>query len=65
MHAGAMIINYYAYFLIDTVVANVYERVHIGYLRSWAVSECLTQIRADDCFTHCISIGPVSCAIIV
>ena len=38
----------------------MYEGVHSKYLRSWAVSECLTQIRADDSFTHCISIGPVS-----
>ena len=41
-------------------VANIYERIHSKYLRSWAVKECLTQIKADDSFTHCISIGPVS-----
>ena len=37
----------------------MYERVHSSYLRSWAVEECLTQIKADDQFTHCISIGVV------
>ena len=41
-------------------VANLYERFSIGYLRSWATSECLKQIKGDDQFTNCISIGPVS-----
>ncbi|CAI8009857.1 Lanosterol synthase [Geodia barretti] len=41
-------------------IANVYESVHSSYLRSWAVRECLEHIRADDRFTHCISIGPIS-----
>ena len=40
----------------------MYERCHSGYLRQWAVDECLKQIQADDEFTHCISIGPVSIA---
>lgn len=43
-----------------TGVANAYEKVHSKYLRSWAAAECLHQIKADDKFTHCISIGPVS-----
>ena len=43
-------------------VGNVYECVHIGFLRRWAASECLKQIEADDQFTDYISIGPVSCA---
>lgn len=42
-------------------VGNLYERVRIGFLRRWAASECLEQIKADDLFTNCISIGPVSC----
>ena len=42
-------------------VGNVYERVHLGFFRRWAASECLKQIKADDLFTDCISIGPVSC----
>ncbi|XP_064402287.1 lanosterol synthase-like isoform X2 [Halichondria panicea] len=41
-------------------VANLYERFSIGYLRSWATSECLKQIKGDDQFTNCISIGPIS-----
>lgn len=42
-------------------VANLYEKYCcIGYLRSWAASECLKQIKGDDQFTNCISIGPVS-----
>lgn len=39
----------------------MYEQVHIGFLRRWAARECLDQIKADDMFTKCISIGPVSC----
>ena len=43
----------------------MYEKVHSGRLRSWAASECLNQIKADDKFTHCISIGPVSSLVIM
>lgn len=51
----------FAYIPTCTVgVANAYERVHSGWLRSWAASECLEHIKADDQFTHGISIGPVS-----
>ena len=38
----------------------MYEQVHIGFLRRWATNECLEQIKGDDQFTKCISIGPVS-----
>ena len=41
-------------------VLDVYESYHSSALRQRAVEECLEQIRADDRFTHCISIGPVS-----
>lgn len=41
-------------------IGNIYEKVHSKYLRSWAAAECLEQIKADDKFTNCISIGPVS-----
>ena len=41
-------------------IGNVYESWHSTWLRSWAMDECLEQIKADDQFTHCISIGPVS-----
>ena len=43
-------------------VGNLYERCHIGFLRRWAANECLEQIKADDLFTNCISIGPVNCS---
>ena len=48
------------YLITPVGVGNVYERVHIGFLRRWASSECLEQIKADDLYTDCISIGPVS-----
>ena len=41
-------------------IINAYEPWHVKKLRSWAVGECLDHIRADDQFTDCISIGPVS-----
>ena len=47
--------------LIIAGVGNLYERCHLGFLRRWAANECLEQIKADDLFTNCISIGPVSC----
>ena len=50
----------YKFVSVCVGVANLYERFHIGYVRSWAASECLKQIKGDDLFTHCISIGPVS-----
>ena len=45
---------------VSAGVGNLYERVHSHWLRSWAASECLEHVKADDEFTHCISIGPVS-----
>ena len=45
-------------------IANMYERVHSSYLRSWAVEECLTQIKAEDQSTHYISIAPVRDALL-
>ena len=47
------------WFFLFAGIANLYERICNSYLRSWAASECLEQIKADDQFTHCISIGPV------
>lgn len=44
-------------FLVDAL--DGYEACHLGYFRRWAEEECLHQIKADDSFTHCISIGPV------
>ena len=46
--------------VIYVVLLDAYERFHIRYFRRKAVEECVTQITADDKFTHCISIGPVS-----
>eukprot|EP00731_Ephydatia_muelleri_P008261 Em0004g599a len=39
-------------------ILNTYEPWHVKKLRSWAVSECLDNIRADDQFSNCISVGP-------
>eukprot|EP00731_Ephydatia_muelleri_P036639 Em0296g1a len=41
-------------------ILNTYEPWHVKKLRSWAVSECLDNIRADDQFSNCISVGPIS-----
>ena len=46
--------------LSHVAIGNVYESWHSTWLRSWAMDECLEHIKADDQFTHCISIGPVS-----
>ncbi len=46
-------------------VTNVYEYFHSGYLREWALEECLEHIRADDRFTHGISIGPVGAQLFI
>eukprot|EP00731_Ephydatia_muelleri_P033400 Em0029g6a len=40
-------------------ILNTYEPWHVKKLRSWAVSECLDNIRADDQFSNCISVGPI------
>nr|XP_006825099.1 PREDICTED: lanosterol synthase-like [Saccoglossus kowalevskii] len=41
-------------------VLNVYESWHSKRLRQKAIQECYDHIQADDRFTKCISIGPVS-----
>ncbi|XP_075463510.1 lanosterol synthase isoform X2 [Ascaphus truei] len=45
---------------IAYVVLNVYESCHISALRRRAVHELYDHITADDRFTKCISIGPIS-----
>ncbi|XP_038575745.1 lanosterol synthase-like, partial [Micropterus salmoides] len=42
------------------MVMNVYEAHHSTTLRGRAVKELYEHILADDCFTKCISIGPIS-----
>lgn len=39
---------------------NLYERFHSTSLRQWAIKMLYEHIVADDRFTKCISIGPVS-----
>ncbi|XP_029462593.1 lanosterol synthase isoform X2 [Rhinatrema bivittatum] len=39
---------------------NLYEKCHSGSLRRRAVDELYDHIKADDRFTKCISIGPIS-----
>ncbi|XP_049585016.1 lanosterol synthase [Syngnathus scovelli] len=41
-------------------VLNVYEAHHSATLRGMAVKELYQHIQADDLFTKCISIGPIS-----
>ena len=48
------------YYIMLLVILDSYEKIHSNYLRQWAIQECLDHICADDKFTHCISIGPVS-----
>lgn len=42
------------------MVLNVYEAHHSTTLRGKAVKELYDHIKADDRFTKCISIGPVT-----
>ncbi|XP_068090221.1 lanosterol synthase [Hyperolius riggenbachi] len=42
------------------VLLNIYESYHIPDLRRRALCELYDHIQADDCFTKCISIGPIS-----
>ncbi|XP_071328727.1 lanosterol synthase [Trachinotus anak] len=42
------------------MVLNVYEAHHLSALRGRAVKELYEHIQADDRFTKCISIGPIS-----
>ncbi|XP_055874418.1 lanosterol synthase-like isoform X1 [Biomphalaria glabrata] len=41
-------------------ILNVYEKVHIGFIRKIALRSMYDHICADDKFTKCISIGPIS-----
>ncbi|KAL5006604.1 hypothetical protein ScPMuIL_015410 [Solemya velum] len=41
-------------------VLNTYEAYHSSYIRKWALDKCYDHICADDEFTKCISIGPIS-----
>ncbi|XP_064648227.1 lanosterol synthase-like [Lineus longissimus] len=41
-------------------VLNVYEACHSSWFRQKALKECYEHICADDEFTKCISIGPIS-----
>uniref|UniRef100_A0A8C3LI75 Lanosterol synthase n=1 Tax=Chrysolophus pictus TaxID=9089 RepID=A0A8C3LI75_CHRPC len=45
---------------IAYAVMNVYEAHHSTYLRQRAITELYDHIKADDRFTKCISIGPIS-----
>ncbi|XP_041119674.1 lanosterol synthase [Polyodon spathula] len=42
------------------VMLNLYESYHSSALRKWAIEELYDHIKADDRFTNCISIGPIS-----
>lgn len=42
------------------MLLNVYEAHHSTVLRGKAVEELYDHIQADDRFTKCISIGPVT-----
>ncbi|KAK7877942.1 hypothetical protein WMY93_031418 [Mugilogobius chulae] len=44
----------------QTVILNIYETHHSSALRQKAVDELYDHIQADDRFTKCISIGPIS-----
>uniref|UniRef100_A0A8C3NPE2 Terpene cyclase/mutase family member n=1 Tax=Cyanoderma ruficeps TaxID=181631 RepID=A0A8C3NPE2_9PASS len=41
-------------------IMNVYEAHHSSHLRQRAITELYDHIKADDRFTKCISIGPIS-----
>uniref|UniRef100_A0A8C5QGC3 Terpene cyclase/mutase family member n=1 Tax=Leptobrachium leishanense TaxID=445787 RepID=A0A8C5QGC3_9ANUR len=45
---------------IAYVILNIYESYHLTSLRRHAVNELYDHIKADDRFTKCISIGPIS-----
>lgn len=46
--------------LVPTAILNLYERHHSTSLRQWAVQRLCEHIAADDRFSKCLSIGPVS-----
>ncbi|XP_067952053.1 lanosterol synthase-like [Watersipora subatra] len=41
-------------------VLNTYEKCHMSWLRNKALEKCYEHICADDEFTQCISVGPIS-----
>ncbi|RDD36321.1 Lanosterol synthase [Trichoplax sp. H2] len=49
-------------FLLDTayVFIDFYESCHNSWIRKKALDELLDHVKADDRFTDCISIGPIS-----
>lgn len=46
--------------LIPAGILNLYERHHSTSLRQRAIQKLYEHVAADDRFTKCISIGPVS-----
>lgn len=54
-----------ALLLCPAVLLNVYEAHHSTALRERAVKELYEHIQADDRFTKCISIGPVTATLLV
>lgn len=46
--------------ILSVVVLDLYERLHVKQWRETALQKCYDHICADDEFTKCISIGPVS-----
>ncbi|XP_028663091.1 lanosterol synthase isoform X1 [Erpetoichthys calabaricus] len=51
-HSGLLSLAY--------IILNIYEKYHSTSLRKKAIDELYEHIKADDRFTKCISIGPVS-----
>lgn len=47
-------------FWSKSVFIDLYESYHNSWIRKKALAELLDHIKADDKFTDCISIGPVS-----
>lgn len=46
--------------LTCTDFMDIYETFHVRKWRQWSLDRIYEHICADDDFTHCISIGPVS-----
>ena len=46
--------------MIIVDILNTYEKYHISWFREAALKKCYEHICADDEYTKCISIGPVS-----
>lgn len=60
LRPGAPLCPMLADALAPTVILNLYERHHSAGLRQRAIRKLYEHIVADDRFTKCISIGPVS-----